>query len=131
MVPINCSQPLLSIVFLLFVYDLGTLLLTVVVRAFIFLFRCSGFLLTLGGTTTPRSPSLDKIVFCATQRRNSMFKESVNVFFVQVICCPTQTVVVRIVRTPLLIDNCPCLSVRVLDHLAGLPLLPHLTHVAV
>ena len=57
MVPIHCSQPLLSIVFLLFVYDLGTLLLTVVVRAFIFLFRCSGFLLPLGGTTTPRSPS--------------------------------------------------------------------------
>ena len=67
---INCSM---SIVFLLFVYDLGTLLLTVVVRAFLFLFRCSGFLLPLGGTTTPRSPSLDKIVFCATQQRNSMF----------------------------------------------------------
>ena len=64
---INYCQML--IVFLLFAYDLGT----VVVRAFIFLFCCSVFLLPLGGTTTPRSPSLDKIVFCATQRRNSMF----------------------------------------------------------
>ena len=63
----------MAIVFLLFLYDLGTLLLTVVLRAFLFLFRCSVFLLPLGGTATPRSPSLDKIVFCATQRRNSMF----------------------------------------------------------